>query len=171
MTDNWDGWNSLPEDERFQIQRQKFTEYMRGDMSAVVFLEDVFSICHVWDDLIDKDKPVTDEMINQAFIKSLLDIPSNSFYRAHETQIRDWFLVFINQWLDANKFEKEKKNSMYSFVLKDTLADLIALCAYIVSGDYAYMRTVSEEVKAWQIETQNYLEYKSRINDRGKANA
>ena len=54
-----------------------------GQMSAVNWLLDFSNICEFFDDAYDKDKPVTNKVIEQVLYACLVDYPGNSFFQAH----------------------------------------------------------------------------------------
>ena len=43
-------------------------------------LNDLFRAMHTWDDLVDKDKPVSEADINGAFVALMVHVPANPFY-------------------------------------------------------------------------------------------
>jgi hypothetical protein len=50
-----------------------------GNTDALNLFHHLVELIHIWDDLIDKDKPVSDEQINKAFLIALVYMPSNPF--------------------------------------------------------------------------------------------
>ena len=65
-------------------------------------------LAHIWDDLIDKDNPVSADEINRAFLTCLVYLPANPFYRSIQEQILPMWLVVVSAYETANSFEKNK---------------------------------------------------------------
>ena len=61
---------------------------LRGDADAIAFFMSILSVCHFWDDLIDKDVEISDEAINSVMWVALIDIPANPFYQQHREALR-----------------------------------------------------------------------------------
>jgi hypothetical protein len=79
-----------------------------GNTDALNLFHHLVELIHIWDDLIDKDKPVSDEQINKAFLIALVYMPSNPFYRVIQHQILPMWVMSAAAFEVANKFEKEK---------------------------------------------------------------
>lgn len=83
-------------------------EWFGGNRDALNLLHRLVELAHIWDDLIDKDKPVSDADINKAFLIALVYIPANPFYKVIEAQVLPMWLTVTSAFEVANKFEKEK---------------------------------------------------------------
>lgn len=66
------------------------------------------NLAHTWDDMVDRDKPVSADDINRAFLTCLVYLPANPFYRAIQEQILPMWLVVVSSYETANTFEKAK---------------------------------------------------------------
>lgn len=122
-----------------------------GDPEAVDFLEMVFDITDIWDDLVDKDREVTDAQINNTFMKCLVYLPGNSFYRKHYPILASQLMLVINAWQDANELEKgSESDRVYACALRFLLVQLIATATGLVKGQDA-ARQIS--VDAWRQNT------------------
>ena len=104
--------------------------------SAVDFLDGMIGIAHLWDDLIDRDKPVTDDAINQAFWFMLVDLPRNEFYQAHFNALNPIVMVSFMNWQAATLMERAGTNDdkHIAFILRSAYVDLVTQCALIVGG-------------------------------------
>lgn len=159
----WSNWNHMSIQEQADLTKKKFEEYMLGNSDAVKFLIDIFTVAHIWDDLIDKDKPLSDYQINQSYWISLIEIPRNPFFLKNSFHLTSLFEAFANQWFDANEMHYgEKEDTRYSFVLKDTLMDMVAHCAKIVGG-FEHMRKVSMEIRELTEIHQTFQQYRSEV--------
>lgn len=117
------------------------------DLNAVRFIVQVSDTGELFDDLIDKDKPITDEHIIRVLFVVLTEMPLNPFFERFKHQLIPVITTGINAWLDANVLEKGSENDrVFSYVLRDWYAELIAYVIYLTRGR-DFMRTVSMDVR------------------------
>ncbi len=90
----------------FQSREQFFMHYLQ-DSQAVTLNLTLCDVLHVWDDLIDKDKPVSAADINGAMRAALVEIPANPFYRQHFDQLHPLIDSFILSWMTATSLEAD----------------------------------------------------------------
>lgn len=139
---------------------QRLLEWMCGDYAAADYLVAMFHIGEVWDDLIDRDKPVTDSQINDAFVTAIFDLTGNPFFCRHAQFLRPVMLMGINAWLDSVEYERGQNRHWHTwaFVLRNWYMDLVACCAFLTGG-FGNMRNVSLEARSFfQTETlEHYL--------------
>ncbi len=83
-------------------------EWFGGNNDALNLFHSLVDLVHIWDDLIDKDKPVSDEDINKAFLIALVYMPANPFYRVIQQQVLPMWMTAASAFEAANKFEKDK---------------------------------------------------------------
>ncbi len=83
-------------------------EWFGGNQDALNMFQAFVDLSHIWDDLVDRDKPVPADKINRAFLTCLVYLPANPFYRAIQDQILPMWLVVVSAYETANTFEKEK---------------------------------------------------------------
>ena len=83
-------------------------KWFGGNTDALNLFHDLVYLVHIWDDLIDKDKSVTDSDINKVFLTALVYIPSNPFYKVIGAQVLPMWLTAASAFEVANKFEKDK---------------------------------------------------------------
>jgi hypothetical protein len=115
---------------------QAFAKWFKGNQSAMRFCADVVEVSHVWDDLVDKDKPVSSEDANAAFRKMILEIPANDFYRANFGFLHPVMIVIWAQWDASNKMEAHpiKDDVVKTFMLRASLYQLFHACAVLCGG-------------------------------------
>lgn len=122
---------------------------LRNNEAAATYCEMLFRISQTLDDLIDKDKPVTDAALVRAFWEALIELPANPFYRQHEPYLRPLMASALQDWRDS--VHLERSNSYHyktlAFVLRDQLTGIVTQCAYLVGG-YEWMSQVSPSVRA-----------------------
>lgn len=127
---------------------EDLSRWMKGNKSAAEYIEMMCNIAHVWDDLIDKDKEVPSEDINNLFFDVLVRLPRNPFYRKHFEHLNSILVNAISNWLVATKLEREGGNyeTSIAFVLRSSYVDLITQAALVV-GDQKWACKVGEEVR------------------------
>lgn len=114
---------------------EKFRYWFKNDQMAVAFCMDIVFIAHLWDDLIDKDKPICDDEINFAFIAALNTIPSNPFYRLHAGQLQTIIMSAILQWQTANILDAGSQEDIdKSFMLRASIYQIFHFTAYLIGG-------------------------------------
>jgi len=112
---------------------RRLAEY---DREAGMFIDQILQTAALWDDLIDRDKPVADGSINKAFEIMLINLPRNKFYTAHFNELNPVLIVSIQNWHMANHIEREMRQELFgiSFIIRSTYVDLITLTAFILGG-------------------------------------
>ena len=167
IQNTWGDFSKMSREEQLQQIRGRFIQYMKGNKAAAAFLEQVYFIAHFWDDLIDKDNPISNETINSAMFMALIELPRNPFYRDNMDYLLDMFQVLTNQWFDANELQEgDKEQIRYSFVLKESLMTLISQCAYLIGGK-AHTRAVSIDIQALNLtgeKMHQFVEKQYRVN-------
>jgi len=118
---------------------------LQGDVDAIDFCNIIFRASQVLDDLIDRDKPVTDDQIIATFWNILIDLPQNPFYRRHVDTLVPMMQVFLRDWMDATRLETMGDHEQnIAFVLRDTIGGLVIHVAALVGGyEWANTHAVS----------------------------
>jgi hypothetical protein len=83
-------------------------EWFNGNQDALNIYRCFIFLLHTWDDLVDKDKEVSENDINQAFLTALVWLPANPFYRSIQNEIMPMWVVVVSSYEVANKFERDK---------------------------------------------------------------
>jgi len=108
---------------------------MRDDMDAVGLIMSVVKIADVWDNLIDKDKSVTDEEINQVFWMMLIEIPRNPAFRRYQLDITTVMSTGIINWHVANRLQGGDDHAkQIAHVIRYSIADLALYLASAIGG-------------------------------------
>jgi hypothetical protein len=145
-----------------ELRDRKMMEWT-GDMNVIWFIRQFGDVCEVFDDLIDKDKPVTDADIARTLFVVLTELPLNPFFDKYKHQLVPIIVTGINAWLDANKLEKGSQNDrVFSYVLRDWYAEIIAYCIYLCRGR-EYMQTVSMEVRGFFTHHETLEQYREKL--------
>ncbi len=133
-------------DNRADRADEEWLKYIcRGDSDAGEFLSLFFMMCHLWDDLIDKDKNRSDDEINRAFWIAVIDIPRNRYYRRFEPEITPLMAVAIQEWFTANKLEAGARKDI-AYTLRCSIVSLIHQAAEFCGG-YEWALKVGEEIR------------------------
>lgn len=121
---------------------------VRGDMEALAFIEALHQIVDLWDDLIDRDKCVSDEEISLAFTNALISLPRNSFYVRHFSLLNPLIDAGITDWHTANALEatKDEINLREAYVLRCSLLTVTIMVAKIIGGP-EWARQISFELR------------------------
>lgn len=133
--------------------------FLRGHGPAILFVETVLEISHVWDDLIDHDREVPDEEIMTAFWQAIVMLPANPFYQQHFTVLHPILTNSIVSWRAATALERrggEHERTIAS-ILRCAAADVITMSALLVGGQ-AWSVEVAPEIRQW-IHDETYVEY------------
>lgn len=88
--------------------KQGRLEWFGGNEHALAMFEAFVFLAHTWDDLVDKDKDVPENQINEAFMTALAYLPANPFYRSIQDAIMPMWLVVVSSFETANHYEKSK---------------------------------------------------------------
>jgi hypothetical protein len=83
-------------------------EWFGGDEYALEMAHILEELSHTWDDLVDKDKDVSTDNINRAFMHCLVYLPANPFYRKIQDAVLPMWVTVISAYEAANHFEKTK---------------------------------------------------------------
>lgn len=115
---------------------QSFDRWFRGNASAMRFCADLVEVAHVWDDLVDADKPVSSAKADAAFRKMMLEIPANEFYRANFAFLHPVLVMVWAQWDAANSMETHpfRNDLEKAYMLRASLYQLFHACAVLCGG-------------------------------------
>ena len=83
-------------------------EWFGGNEDALKMYRQFVDLAHIWDDLVDQDKPVGESAINHAFGIALVYLPANPFYQMIQPQILPMWMTVISAYEAANHFERTK---------------------------------------------------------------
>lgn len=122
--------------------------FLMGNKEATDFVLRVYQIFHIWDDLIDKDKEITNEEINKVFWIALIELPDDPFYRANYLMLKPILINSIINWKAANVLEKEKEFNI-SFILRGAYIDILTMCALLVGG-VDHCDKVTPQIRMWE---------------------
>jgi hypothetical protein len=109
----------------------KLTYFLKGDENALRLLIDVLFVGHLWDDLVDRDKPRSNEEISKAFTLALGEIPLNPYYPAVYHLLRN----AMGQWETANELAHgTEDDKLISFLIRNALMEVATYLMFLVGG-------------------------------------
>ena len=125
-------------------------EWFGGNQDALNMLRALVFLTHTWDDLVDKDKETSEEVINQAFLTALAYLPANPFYRKIQDAILPMWLVIVSSYEAANKFEREKDphGIEISHGLRYATGNILAYAIHVCVGQEQARQYIPELWKA-----------------------
>jgi hypothetical protein len=141
---------STPEFDRLCGCIPLFEGFLKGDAEAVQFAVRIFRAAHIWDDLVDKDKPVTDEELYAVFWDLLINLPADRFYQKHFSLLSSTLMNAMMNWRVANTLEREgsEKDKSIAFVLRGAYVDILTVSALIVGG-VDWVKEVGPAIRRW----------------------
>ena len=83
-------------------------EWFGGDQNAYNLFQLFIELSHTWDDIVDKDKDVSEDQVNKAFLIALVYMPSNPFYQRIQSAILPMWIPVVSAYKTANTFEQSK---------------------------------------------------------------
>lgn len=90
------------------IENEGKLEWFGGNQDALNMYRMFVDMTHVWDDLVDKDRSLSEDDINRAFMIALVYLPANPFYRSIQQAIMPMLVTTMSAYHTANHFEKTK---------------------------------------------------------------
>lgn len=114
-----------------------------GNKAAADFLMTVCEAMHFWDDLIDKDKPITDATVHRVFTNLLCILPLNPFFREYTVQLCSAMMIAVQNWHVANDAERQDPGLVdgekvvplnVAFVLRSSYVDWVTMTATLCGG-------------------------------------
>jgi hypothetical protein len=109
-----------------------------GNRAAADYLVQIVAALHLWDDLIDKDQPVSDIRINTVFTNLLTELPRNPFFSQHASILTPVTLMAIQNWHVATRAERQEVpggiTPEVAFILRSSYVDIVGLVATLCGG-------------------------------------
>jgi len=135
-----DGW--LQERDKLRYDACK------GDAHAISFLATIMDAVEIWDDLIDKDKPVADANIHRVFINLMFWMPQNQFFNTHKNYLLPIIMTCINAWMDSDALKSLAgvRDRQAAWWLKQMGVELYGSVAFLMGG-FDHMREISLQAR------------------------
>jgi len=138
-------------------------EWFGGNQDAINMYHMFVDLLHVWDDLVDKDKDVTEKEINNAFLICLVYLPANPFYQKIQAAILPMWLTVVSAYQTANQYERDKDEHgvEIAHTLRYTAGNIIAYAVHVCVGPEEAAKHMPEVWKT--IVAERYDEYKAEV--------
>jgi hypothetical protein len=111
-------------------------ELMAGNQDAAKFITDIAAVSHIYDDLVDADKPVPPAAAHDLVWRLMFEIPVNPFFCTHQAALRPVLITSILNWRAANDMERGAaiEELRISHVTRYALADVVLICMLLAGG-------------------------------------
>lgn len=116
-----------------------------GDAAAFDFLVTVWNWNHVLDDLVDRDKPVTQETVARSVLELVRVLSFNEFYQKNSAYLFALITSMVNRWLDGDEWERsdDPMKRAYAPVVRCGDVDFVLGVAYLTGG-WEHLRACKE---------------------------
>lgn len=135
-------------------------EWFGGNDDALNMYRMFVDLAHAWDDLIDKDKDLSEQDINHAFLTCLVYLPLNPFYQVIQRDIMPMWITVVSSYEAANKFERDgdERGLEISHMLRYAAGNILAYAIHVCVGQEKAAKYVPEMWK--DVVNERYLEYR-----------
>ena len=123
--------------------RRHFMEIAAGNMSAFNFMWTFWNFTHLYDDLVDNDKPVSVEQAARGIGQLMEQLSFNPFYTSNMRAIFPHIMSTLNRWCDGEDWEQNGTADQIkaASVVKCGDIDLYLNIAYLIGG-WEHMRAM-----------------------------
>jgi hypothetical protein len=130
------------------------------DPEAIQFLKIVGTVAEIWDDLIDRDKPVSNTAINRAFWLAIVGMQTNGFYKQHGDMLLPVMAAGMNAFMDSAEMEKgDAQDKAMAYALRDAYLEIVSITIGLAQG-FEAMREHSARVRRFLMEShETFVEY------------
>ena len=122
-------------------------EWFNGNDHALQMYRMLVDLLHTWDDLVDKDKELSEAEINNSFLIALVYLPSNPFYRQIQDQILPMWTSVVSAYAVANQYERNKDEHgiEIAHTLRYTAGHIVSYMVLVCNG-YEKAKDIMPEV-------------------------
>jgi hypothetical protein len=140
-------------------------EWFGGNQDALNMAHMLEDLAHIWDDLVDRDKPVSELQVNRAFLTCLVYLPANPFYRSIQDQVMPFWLTVVSAYETANHFERTKdpQGVEIAHVLRFAAANIFAYAMHVCLGPDRAREMIPQMWKA--VVDERFETYRKEIFD------
>lgn len=135
-----------------------------GDQQAVDFLMLISRTYEFFDDLVDRDKPYTDEMAISVLFDLTIELPRNPFYLFYKDQLIPVMATAINAWVDSIRLERSGGDTgkNIAYVLRFWCVELVMFTVLLLRGR-DYLHSVSLDIRRFFTFYETLEEYKEKL--------
>lgn len=146
-------------DRLYSVYMERAPYFLCNDQAAIECVWMLWSIIHMWDDLIDHDRDITDEEVWQTFWRALIVLPTNSFYARHMATLHPILVNSTLNWRASIYLERDgdERDRTFAYVMRAGYVDLMTMSALLIGG-LAWATRVTPEIRRWVCE-EDYAHY------------
>jgi hypothetical protein len=136
------------------MKTQANPDWFGGNQDAVSLFDMLVDLAHTWDDLVDKDKDVTEAAINNAFMICLVYLPMNPFYQLIQRDVMPLWITVVSAYQTANHYEraKDEHGVEIAHTLRYAAGQIIAYAVHVCVGPEKAAEYMPEVWKAIVVE-------------------
>lgn len=129
-------------------------DWFGGNQDAINLFDMLIDLAHTWDDLVDKDKDVTEAKINNAFMICLVYLPCNPFYQSIQRDVMPMWITVVSAYQTANHYERTKDahGVEIAHTLRYAAGQIIAYAVHVCVGPEKAAEYLPDVWKALVIE-------------------
>lgn len=147
----------MTDEERLSLLEAHFNKLSLPE-KASNFLLILFRIIQIFDDFADSEK-VSDKKLDILIWDTLVRLPTNSFYRAHDLVLAPLIITSILKWKASDTKEKELKSAdAKSFMWRAGYYEIVLFVVSIVHGEKFAQENAVSILELYGETFDNYLE-------------
>lgn len=85
------------------MTRENYMEICNGNAPAAEFCESWVALCHLLDDIVDRDQPVTDARLAAGVVSWTAQVLGNPFVQKHALMLFPHIVTAANSWVASNR--------------------------------------------------------------------
>ncbi len=147
-------------------QEELLEIWLKGDRDAINLVGLIGSVSQTWDDLVDGDKQLTLDDINEMMWGALMEIRRNPFFRKHEAEMDMLLEQAIDSWHEANDLEAEGLLPLVTYTIRSSVTPLLVRMTYLLGGRL-WGRKCAREIRL-AVFDEPYDEYLSGLRKEAK---
>jgi hypothetical protein len=143
----------------------RLRELLQGNEDAVQLVLAIREISHVWDDLVDQDRPVAPAQIHRAFWQAIVGLQLNPFFQAHAPTLLPILETGIMNFVASCELERNPGHPrQLAHTARYQAGDVVLVIARIVGGaDWAMQ--VAAQLKLL-LHTDRYEDFDKEMEQR-----
>lgn len=116
-----------------------------GNHDALRWMWSVWCFTHLYDDLVDRDKPVEANDAARELMRFIEQMALNPFFRAHAASLTTLLVSAVNRWMMGDKMAKSERGDerVMARAVRCGDVDLYLHVAYLIGG-WEHMRAMSD---------------------------
>ena len=131
-----------------RLEAEYLERWLKGDVDAILLVNDLASISQAWDDLIDNDGALGPDEINGMMMAAMM-LPRNPFYARHIADLLPVMEERMFAWMDANVLEAsgEVEQLRISYIMRSVVTDIVVYIAGLVGG-VGWRNQIAQEIRS-----------------------